>query len=127
MRVVDSSYLAEGLLKRKELFEGGLLVTLDLAMYEVANSVWKHEFLLKDIQGSFEYLSILRDLVESGTIQLLHVSKDALKTAYSIAAENKHSIYDALFVSLALELNSELSTFDRHQRELFKRARVSKS
>jgi predicted nucleic acid-binding protein len=120
LKVVDSSYLIERLLKRKELFvEEDFLVTLDLAMYEVANSIWKHEFLLKDIKDGFEYVSILQGLIESGLIQLFQLSKDLIKVAYSIAAEKKRSVYDAVFVSLALELNSELSTFDKRQRALF--------
>lgn len=123
MRVADSSYLVEGLLKRKELLQDDLLVTLDLAIYEVANSIWKHEFLLKDIKDGSEYLSILVGLIESGTIQLLHVSKEALEKAYSLAAKNKCSMYDTVFVALALELGSELSTYDRRQADLLKSVR----
>ena len=122
MKVADSSYLVEGLLKRKELLEGDLLVTLDLAVYEVANSVWKHEFLLRDIKDGFEYLSILHGLIESGRIQLLHVSKEALERAYSLAAKYKRPMYDTVFVALALELDSELSTYDRRQAELLNKS-----
>ena len=89
MKVADSSYLVEGLLKDKALLERDLLVTLDLAVYETANSVWKHEFLLKDIQNGIEYLSILEGLIDSGKIQLLHVGKEAMAKAYSLAAKNK--------------------------------------
>lgn len=99
---------------------------MDLAVYEVANSVWKHEFLLKDIKGGFEYMSILQGLIESGTVQLLHVSKEALETAYSLAAKNKRSMYDTAFVALAMELGSELLTFDRHLAGLLKSARYTK-
>jgi predicted nucleic acid-binding protein len=126
LKVVDSSYLVEGLLKSRKLLEADLLITLDLALYEVANSIWKHEFLLKDVKDGTEYLSILQGLVETGAVRLLHASTDALKIAYSLATENKRSIYDAAFVSLALELDSELSTFDRSQKDLFKRAGVSR-
>lgn len=127
MKVADSSYLVEGLLKRKDLLQGDLLVTLDLAVYEVANSIWKHEFLLRDIKDGFEYLSILQGLIESGRIQLLHVSKEALETAYSIAAKNKRSMYDTVFVALALELGSELSTYDRRQAELLSKSARDKN
>lgn len=124
MKVADSSYLVEGLLKNKELLQEDLLVTLDLAVYEVANSIWKHEFLLRDIKDGFEYLSILQGLIESGRIQLLHVSKEALETAYSLSSKYKRSMYDTVFVAVALELGSELSTYDRRQSELLKSARV---
>jgi predicted nucleic acid-binding protein len=122
LRFADSSYLVEGLLKRKELLEEDLLFTLDLAVYEVANSLWKHEFLLKDIKSGFEYLAILQGLIETGTIQLLHISKEALDVAYSLAAANNRTVYDTVFVALASELDLELLTFDKRQSEVVKKA-----
>ena len=48
MIVADSSFIVEGLIKQKELLEENEdILTLDLAVYEVANSIWKHEFLPK--------------------------------------------------------------------------------
>ncbi len=126
MRVADSSYLVEGLLKRKELFDGEPLLTLDFAVYEVANSIWKHEFLLKDIENGAEYLSILQGFIETGTIQLLHASRETLVEAYSIAAVNKRSIYDTAFVALALELGLELWTFDKRQADVVRKAKQNK-
>jgi predicted nucleic acid-binding protein len=126
LKVVDSSYLVEGLLKRKELFEPDILVTLDLAVCKVSNSIWKHEFLLKDIKSGLDYLSILAGLVESGRIKLVHVSKDILERGYLLAAETKRSVYDTLFVALALELSSGLSTYDRRLVELFNKAAKDK-
>ncbi len=116
--VVDTSYLVEGLLKNDQLLKSDLLVTLDLAVYETANSVWKHEFLLKDINNGAEYLSILQGLIESGKIQLVHVSKEAMQTSYSIASKSRRTMYDTVFVALALELGLEFATFDKHQAEL---------
>ena len=116
MKVVDTSYLVEGLLKNDQLLKSELLVTLDLAVYETANSVWKHEFLLKDIKNGAEYLSILQGLIESGKIQLVHVSKGAMETAYSIASKSsRRTMYDTVFVALALELGLEFATLDKHQ------------
>jgi predicted nucleic acid-binding protein len=118
LKVIDSSYLVEGLLKDEQLLENDLLITLDLAVYETANSVWKHEFLLKDIKNGAEYLSILQDLVEAEKIQLVHSSKEAMQTAYSLASKSRRTIYDTVFVALALELGSEFATFDKRQAEL---------
>lgn len=115
MKVVDTSYLVEGLLKNDQLLENDLIVTLDLAVYETANSVWKHEFLLKDIKNGAEYLSILQGLIEVGKIQLVHVSKEAMQTAYALASRSRHTMYDTVFVALALELGSEFATFDKRQ------------
>jgi predicted nucleic acid-binding protein len=121
LKVIDSSYLVEGLLKNVQLLENDLLVTLDLAVYETANSVWKHEFLLKDIKNGAEYLSILQGLIEAGKIQLVHASKEALQTAYSLASKSRRTMYDTVFVALALELGSEFATFDKRQAELHDR------
>ena len=121
MRVADSSFLAEGLLKRKELLEEDFLITADLAVYEVVNAVWKHQFLLKDLDHGQAYISILYDLVESGRVRVIRSTPEIMKKAYSIAGENNRSIYDTLFIALALELSLELATFDKRQAELFRR------
>ena len=118
MKGIGSSYLVEGLLKNEQLLENDLLITLDLAVYETANSVWKHEFLLKDIKNGAEYLSILQGLIEAAKIQLVHASKEAMQTAYSLASKSRRTVYDTVFVALALELGSEFATFDKHQAEL---------
>ena len=121
MRVADSSFLAEGLLKRKELLEEDFLITADLAVYEVVNAVWKHQFLLKDLDHGQAYVSILYDLVESGRVRVIRSTPEIMKKAYSIAGENNRSVYDTIFIALALELSLELATFDKRQAELFRR------
>ncbi|MGH9920061.1 MAG: PIN domain-containing protein, partial [Nitrososphaerales archaeon] len=110
----------EGMLKRKELLEEDFLVTLDLAVYEVANSIWKHQLLLKDLNDGLPYLSILHGLIESGRIRIIHPSEELIEKAYSLAAKKRRSIYDAIFAVLALELTLELATFDKRQAELFR-------
>lgn len=126
MKVADSSYLVEGLLKTKALFEDDILVSLDLAVYEAANSVWKHEFLLKDIEDGELYLAILRGLIESGRIELVHASKEVMEVAYTLAAKCKRPVCDTVFVALALELESDFVTFDKRQAALYKRIRNEK-
>jgi predicted nucleic acid-binding protein len=122
LKVADSSYLVEGLLKDKDLFEEeDVLLTLDLAVYEVVNSIWKHEFLLKDIKNGVEYLSVLYDLIEARKIQLFHINKEASETAYSLSVKSKRPLYDTAFIALALELHLDLVTFDTKQAELFHR------
>ena len=44
-------FIVERLIKRKVIFEENQdILTLDFAVYEVANSIWKHEFLLKELK-----------------------------------------------------------------------------
>ena len=121
MRVADSSFLVEGLLKRKELLEEDFLITADLALYEVVNAVWKHQFLLKDLDHGQTYISILYGLVGSGRVRVIRPTPELMKRAYSIAGENNRSVYDTIFIALALELSLELATFDKRQAELFER------
>jgi len=121
LRVADSSFLVEGLLKRKELLEEDFLITADLALYEVVNAVWKHQFLLKDLDHGQTYISILYGLVESGRVRVIRPTPELMNRAYSIAGENNRSVYDTIFIALALELSLELATFDKRQAELFER------
>ena len=118
MKIVDSSFLVEAILKRKELLEEDLLLTVDLAIYEAANSIWKHQVLLKDLGDGLPYLSILLGLIESGRIRLVSPGKELMEKAYSIATRNRRSFYDAIFIALALQLGSRLDTFDKGQTEL---------
>lgn len=121
MRVADSSFMVEGLLKRKELLEEDFLVTVDLAVYETVNAIWKHQFLLKDLTDGPAYISILYGLIESGRIRVVRPAAELMRRGYLLAAKNRRSIYDTIFVALALELASELATFDKRQTEILRR------
>jgi predicted nucleic acid-binding protein len=119
LRVADSSFIVEALLKRKELFQEDL-VTVDLAVYESVNSIWKHQFLIKDLDDGVPYVSLLYGFIEAGRIMVIHPGEDLMKRGYSLAAKHKLSIYDATFVALAQELDLELATFDKRQDELMR-------
>jgi predicted nucleic acid-binding protein len=121
LRVADSSFIVEGLLKRKELLEEDFLITVDLALYEVINSIWKHQFLLKDLNEGLAYITILYGLIEAGRIRVVRPAAELMQRGYSLAGKNRLSIYDSIFVALALELASELVTFDKRQAELLRR------
>ena len=119
MRVADSSFIVEGLLKRKELLEEDLL-TLELALYETANSIWKHQIILKDFRDGMPYLNVLLELIQSGRIRVVRPGSELMKKAYSMAFQHNRSIYDTVFVALASELGLKLATFDRRQAELMR-------
>ena len=115
MIVADSSFLVEGLLKRKSLLQEDQLVVPELALYETINSIWKHEYLLKDLKNGSAYLSILYGLIDAGAILVLSPNEQLMEKTYVIAGRNRISVYDSVFVSLALELDVELKTFDSTQ------------
>ncbi|MBI2185180.1 MAG: type II toxin-antitoxin system VapC family toxin [Thaumarchaeota archaeon] len=120
MIVADSSFIAEGLLKRKNLLEENEILTPALALYEVTNSIWKHQYILKDLEDGLPYVSILYGLVDSGAIRIVQPDEELLTRSYAMAARNRVSIYDAIFVSLALEIGLELKTFDRQQTRIMR-------
>jgi predicted nucleic acid-binding protein len=120
LRVADSSFIVEGLLKRKDLIEEDLLLTVDLAIYETANSIWKHQCLLKDLKDGLPYLSILQGLIDTGRIRVARPGMELMESAYSLAAKSRRPVYDTIFVALALELGSELATFDKRQIQLLR-------
>ena len=119
MRVADSSFMVEALLKRKELFQEDL-VTVDVAVYESVNSIWKHQFLIKDLDDGVPYVSLLYGFIESDRIRVIHPGEELMRRGYSVAAKYRLSIYDAIFVALALELDLELATFDKRQGQLMR-------
>jgi len=113
--VADSSFIIEGLLRKKRLLEEDTILTLDLALYEVTNSIWKHHYILKDLEDGLPYLSIFFGLIDAGTIRMVSPTDEIMKQSYLLATRNKLSIYDTAFVSLALKSGLELKTFDKQQ------------
>jgi len=118
--VADSSYIVEGLLKNKKLLSDDQIVTPELVVYEVTNAIWKHENLLKDLENGKTYLSIVYGLIEAGTITILSPNERLMQEAYSVAKRNGITVYDAVFVSLAIKLGLALRTYDRAQIRAFK-------
>ena len=120
MIVADSSYIVEGLLKNKKLLSDDQIVTPELVVYEVTNAIWKHENLLKDLENGETYLSIFYGLIEAGTITILSPNERLMQESYSVAKRNGITVYDAVFVSLAIKLGLALRTYDRVQIRAFK-------
>ncbi len=88
-------------------------------MYEVANSIWKHQFLLKDIEDGPSFLSIFYELIESGAINIIRYTKRMLKETYALAGKYKVTVYDATFLHLALETGMELKSLDARLLRIF--------
>lgn len=120
MIVADSSYLIEGLLKDASLLEEDEIITPELALYEVANTIWKHETVLKDIKDGRPFLNIFLDLIETQAIRLVRPDEKMTRKAYTLASEKNITFYDTIFVALALDLRLELRTFDKTQERLTK-------
>ncbi len=87
----------------------------ELVVYEVANAIWKHEHLLKDVENGKQYLSIFYGLIEAGKIKILTPNEELMQESYSIAKRQEIAVYDAVFVSLANKLGLTLKSYDRVQ------------
>ena len=97
------------------------IISPDLALYEVANSIWKNEFLLKNLKEGEDYISSFVELVESGAIVLIRPDLKLLKRAYQISSKQRITIYDATFLALAFETGIELKSLDRRMMDTFRR------
>jgi predicted nucleic acid-binding protein len=115
LKIADSSYLIEGILRDAVLFENEAFVSPDLVLYEVINVLWKHETLLHDLKDSTERIELLSDLVLNERIQLVRPDRRLLHETYKISVKHGLSIYDSVFIALALQLKMDLATFDSKQ------------
>ena len=115
MIVADSSFIVEGLLKNRALFADDQIVAPELVAYEVTNAIWKHEHLLKDLENGKSYVSIFHGLMEAGKIKILTPNEELMQESYSIAKRQGITLYDAVFVSLAIKLELPLKSYDKIQ------------
>jgi len=85
----------------------------------VANSIWKHQFILKDIEDGRSFLSIFYELIESGAISIIRYTRRMLTETYALAGKHKITVYDATFLHLALETGLELKSLDARMLRIF--------
>jgi predicted nucleic acid-binding protein len=123
MKVADSSFLVEGILRDASIFEDETFVAPDLALYEVANTLWKHESLIGDLKDSSILLDMFLELVSNRTIELLRPDKELLNETYRLSIRYRRTVYDTVFVALALQLGLELKTFDKMQSMILSKER----
>ncbi|MCD6244794.1 MAG: type II toxin-antitoxin system VapC family toxin [Candidatus Korarchaeota archaeon] len=117
MIAIDSSVLVmyfskeEGWEEAEKVIEQGV-VTLELAVEEVANSLWKK--VLREEMAEEDAIRIILDLASGDIIRIEDQGK-YLEEAFDIAVKKRITIYDALFISLAKSRKLELVTCDRRQ------------
>jgi predicted nucleic acid-binding protein len=110
--VVDSSVAAKWVLPESDSVQalrlvsevalaGGQLIMLDLAMTEITNAIWKR--LHRGLASAAEARQFLDELLRSPV--KLEPANRLLRPALEIAARYDRSIYDALFVALAQDLD----------------------
>jgi len=91
-------------------------VTLDLAVYEVLNAIWKEHYLLRRLnEGTVgELLSILGRVFEVVTLASI-MGEEA--SVFELAVKEGLTIYDAAYLHYALRNKLVLVTDDRRLME----------
>jgi len=127
--VIDSSALAKYLLREVNwaLVEGFLakgLYTVNHALKEVSNAIWKHAVVRKRIPGKLglKVYEQLKRLVD-GRVLILEEEDKYLDKAVNIAMRYGITVYDSLYIAQALKLG-ELVTSDRKQAEVARKMGV---
>lgn len=92
-----------------------------MAVYEVANAIWKQECLLKKFQDGQVYLEHFYGLIDSGKITLLYPNENLMQESYRIARAQGIAMYDSIFICLAIKLGLNLKTLDQKQDEIFRK------
>lgn len=124
--MADSSYLIEGILRDATVLESETLVAPDVALYEVVNALWKHETLIRDIIDAHERIVLLSDLVSNERVQLVRPDRELLDETYALSHKHRLTIYDCVFIALALQLKTELATFDSKQSKVLSEERCAR-
>jgi predicted nucleic acid-binding protein len=126
--LVDSSVIAAIFFKEaassraERALKDCTLLTVDLALAEVANVAWKRvvlfneseEVALKALRKSLEFIRTVCEVISSGEL---------LEPAFKLAIADRIPIYDSLFITAAERENVPLLTRDEKLYELEKSKR----
>jgi predicted nucleic acid-binding protein len=118
-RVIDSSALAKLLLKKEGWKRVEEIIvekpfTLDLAIKEVANAIWRRVVLLHDIDIE-KVLTLLNHLLELKKVLRVEPQDQYIVQAFTIILENNIAVYDALFIAQAMIKKATSVTSDKRQ------------
>nr|MEB3859853.1 type II toxin-antitoxin system VapC family toxin [Desulfurococcales archaeon] len=126
MIVIDSSILVmyftrePGWEKAREIILR-VGVTVDLAVKEVANALWKK---VRRGEMPLEHASsIIADLLRGNVVKIVR-HEPLLPEALKVAVEEDITIYDALFIVLARKLSYPLATADKRQAEVARKLKI---
>jgi len=96
---------------RKFLGKGCILYTVDIALSESLNAIWKHVKIHKDLNPK-DAKAAIKDLVEIyGKLKIL-TTRELCKEAFERALVSDMTVYDALYILAAEKLHGQLYTAD---------------
>ncbi|MEL9940353.1 MAG: type II toxin-antitoxin system VapC family toxin [Ignisphaera sp.] len=119
MIVVDASLLAAFIRKEpgweKLVNYVRLCITIDLVLKEVLNAIWKDATIKRtiNIETAFKLQEILFSMI--GINIEIEPEGKYLSKAFEIALKTGITVYDALYIALAIEKKLPLATLDEKQ------------
>ena len=121
--MIDASSLAKYVNREEgwEIVEEYLLdgcVTVELAVKEVLNSIWKR--VMRGDLDKESGLSLCRTFIENIMVRI-YPQEELYFDAIEISLRNDVTIYDSLYISLAKKLDTPLITSDVKQSNIAKR------
>lgn len=123
MIVLDASFLVKLVLEedgserarsliRTWAREGRSLITVDLALPEALNAIWKHATRIGDLSRE-EAVNSSRDLLRIWSAMRAYSSENIAAEALKLALDEEITVYDALYIQLSRSVNAGLATFDK--------------
>jgi predicted nucleic acid-binding protein len=96
---------------KKHLREGYRLDTVDLALPEALNALWKHVTIHRDLDEK-QAEHVLEDLMKIWVSLNVVSSHEVTQEAFLIAVSNSLTVYDALFIAATVYQSAKLYTAD---------------
>jgi predicted nucleic acid-binding protein len=94
------------------LKKGYTLCTVDIALAECLNVIWKHSNLLKDLEPEEASLAA-EDLTKLYDGLSITPTRELKDEALQIAISQNITVYDALFIAATKKINATLYTADK--------------
>ena len=94
------------------LKKGYTLCTVDIALAECLNVIWKHSNLLKDLEPE-EASLVAEDLTKLYDGLSITPTRELKDEAMQIAISQNITVYDALFIAATQKTNATLYTADK--------------
>jgi predicted nucleic acid-binding protein len=119
VKVIDSSALVKYIVKepgwrRIEEFISAGCITVDLALKELCNALWKR-VMRKELDESLA--TKLMNTILTRRIVRIYPQEPLLVEALKLSINISLPIYDVIYIVLARKLKSELITSDKEQAE----------
>ena len=116
MYLLDSSAIIN-LVKRGELKVFARSHTLDLALYESLNAIWKEVYLVKNIKRETG-LKLIEIISKIFSVIEVHTVRGFEKEIFELSLNEGLTIYDASYIYIAMKEKLMLVTDDKRLREI---------